>query len=199
MYEVTIFDCNGNTYSENDQPVRFAIPEINANGNASTVRDVVTNDAILNAFGADTSVADDLISIDDSDIVDAFRDAIIDGTRAHDGMELSFNLEFVHHEAEAEVEENNGEAVANTPGRITVYVAGGMRHTDIDIVNGVTTMYECVYNDAVRSLSGMNDTQLSSCAITLNDVEVMPDMLVAKTVKNGDYISMTMRAAHTKG
>lgn len=178
MKEIIINACNGasRTFAAEDD---------------ATLREILAHDDVLAFFEADyDDIAANLEAFNGVGIQDGIRDMILNSQPETD-TEVDIDLEGT------DDEEAENSAEEGTPGRVTVNTSGGLQSTVIDIVNGVTTVREAVYNDAVRARSGMNDTQLSSCVIVLNgDTVNNPESV---RLHDNDTIVLNPRAASTKG
>lgn len=157
-----------------------------------TVNDLINNEAILEFFGAEASdILDSLEKVNDMVITDGAR-SIIANSALQEGMVLEFDLE----SEEAEPAVSNAAA---TQGVVTVHTSGGLQSSIVPITVGVSTVHDAIYNDIVRARSGMTDTQLSNCVITLNEDDITSAAASSKVLASGDVITLTARSASTKG
>lgn len=176
------------------------INSINATRNfnfneGTTLEELTRHDSVQEFFGAEPAeIQESLTEIDGAAISDAVKPYIISAA-LRDGMTLDFDLES---EESDEAEEHN-DASNTEDGVVTVYTSGGLQNTIVQIKVGVTTAREAIYCDTVRARSGMTDTQLSNCVVTLNDEELTPALVNTKTLASGDVITLTARSASTKG
>lgn len=184
--------------SVNEVTRTVAVEPINANGTATTIADVCAMPAVVDFFDMEPAeIKEALTEVSGNEVPDAFRAAIL-GSAAENGAVLAFDIEVEPEEDETEGEEQDV-CTAGTPGTCTILTSGGLQSTNIQIVNGVTSVHDAIYNDAVRTRSGMTDAQLSNCNVTINDVPVDPGQLNVHKVVNGDVVKLDIRVAHTKG
>lgn len=159
----------------------------------TTLEQLINHDSVQEFFGAEPSeIKESLTEIDGAAISDAVKPYIISAA-LRDGMTVTFDLESEESDAPEAAES------ASEDGVVTVYTSGGMQNSIVQIKVGVTTVRDAVYNDTVRARSGMTDTQLSNCVVTLNDEELTPAMVNTKTLSSGDIIILTARGASVKG
>ena len=160
----------------------------------ATLNEILDHDDVKAFFDADfEDIAENLVGLNDNEITDGIRGMIL-GASPENGAEVDIAMESVEVE---DVRGNGGEE--GTPGRVTVNTSGGLQSTVIDITNGVTTLYQAIYNDTVRARSGMNDTQLSSCVVVLNGDAVCAGALETTRLHDNDTITLNARAASIKG
>lgn len=160
----------------------------------TTLEQLINHDSVQEFFGAEPAeIKESLIEIDGAAVSDAVKPYIISAA-LRDGMTVTFDLESEESDAPEATAEN-----ASEDGVVTVYTSGGLQTSIVQIKVGVTTVRDAVYNDTVRARSGMTDTQLSNCVVTLNDEELTPALVNAKTLASGDIITLTARSASTKG
>lgn len=180
----------------------------NADNEVVTIADLCAHASVVEWFEAEPAdIKDSLMSVH-SDIINApsITDSnfeTIINLPLMDGMTLNFDMEAKEVQEEATDEtENNPENAIPTRGEegiVTVYTSGGLQSTIVHITVGVTTVHEAIFNDTVRARSGMTDTQLSSCNINLNEVQVQPGELSTRVLASGDTITLHPRSASTKG
>lgn len=189
--------------SNNDVTRNVALEEINANGNTVTYKDVLGIQDVIDFFDADPQdLEENLVSVNGNDIPTAFKAAVL-SSAVQEGDVLEFDLEVEEPEEDLEEEETEETEQApapnqtGRPGKVAVYVS--VVDVTLDIVNGRTTLHDCVYNDAIRSRTAMNDTQLSNQTLTLNGQEVAPSAWSTRVVVNGDVIRLNPRYAKTGG
>lgn len=159
----------------------------------TTLEQLINHDSVQEFFGAEPAdIKESLTEIDGAAVSDAVKPYIISAA-LRDGMTVTFDLESEESDAPAAAE------AASEDGVVTVYTSGGLQTSIVQIKVGVTTVRDAVYNDTVRARSGMTDTQLSNCVVTLNEEELTPAMVNSKTLSSGDVITLTARSASTKG
>ncbi len=179
------------TIGANDNESWSVQMENTINGEPCTVNDLCCADAVTDAFDADAEdVKAAVTALDGTDIPGAFRTQMF-AAAINDGAVVDIDMDVVNRPAPA--------ANEGATGHVTVNTSGGLNSCQVEIVNGRTTVRQAIFNDTVRRSSGQNDTQLSSCSVMLNEVAVDPALFDTKTVSDGDVITMSPLAPHTKG
>lgn len=194
--------------------------EINAEGKATTLADVLRMEDVLVFFGVDPTNADEadavinhVIAIDDTELPGAFRAAVL-GSAAANNQVVDIDLDGRVEENEVDDEESDEEedeeegadedtgsdrGEIGSQGTVTVFTSGGLQATNIQIVVGTTSVRSAIFNDSVRARSGMTDTMLSNCDVLVNDEPVCATRLGDVKCWNGDSIVLSIRTAHSKG
>lgn len=185
MFEIQI--------NANNATRTIAVEEIGANGKAPTLVDVFGMDAVQGFLGQDAdSICEAVEEINGTAVPDAFRSTLLNAAITED-MVVAVDIDVAAEEDEGDQDE------VGAPGVVTVYTSGGLQATNIEITCGVTSLRDAIYNDCVRSRSGMSDAQLSNCDIMVNDGVVLADALDHVVCNNGDRIVLSIRTCHSKG
>ena len=179
----------------NNETVNVQLADTNENGNPTTLNDLCESDAMTSLFDMEADdIKQEVTELNETAIPDTFRRQMF-GAELEDGATVTLDIEFVNKPQS----EGGDNAAEGTPGTVTVCTSGGLNSCTVAITNGRTTVRQAIFNDTVRQSSGQNDTQLSSCSVMLNEVAVDPSVFDTRTVNNGDVITLTVMAAHTKG
>lgn len=180
MKEITINGINGSS-------IQFAVED------TSTIADVCAHQTVCEFFDEDAdTIKDNLIEMNEGD-VSRFRATVLTA-RPNDGDVLLFDLDGqVSNDGEDE------DAEGGEPGIVVVATSGGLQTTNVAIICGRTTVHDAIYRDEVRARSGMSDAQLSNCNIILNDETISESASHDRTLRNGDTITLSARAASSKG
>lgn len=180
MKEITINGINGSS-------MQFAVED------NSTIADVCAHQTVCEFFDEDAdTIKDSLIEMNEGD-VSRFRATVLTA-RPNDGDVLLFDLDGQVSDADEDADAEGGE-----PGIVVVATSGGLQTTNVAIICGRTTVHDAIYRDEVRARSGMSDAQLSNCNIILNDEPISESASHDRTLKNGDTITLSARAASSKG
>lgn len=178
MKEITINGTNGSS-------MQFAVED------NSTIADVCAHQTVCEFFDSDAdTIKDNLIELNECDISRS-RDTVLTA-RPNDGDVLLFDLD-------GQVSDDDEDAEGGEPGIVVVATSGGLQTTNVAIICGRTTVHDAIYRDEVRARSGMSDAQLSNCNIILNDEPISESASYDRTLKNGDTITLSARAASSKG
>lgn len=189
MFEIQI--------NANNATRTIAVEEIGANGKAPTLVDVFGMDAVQDFLGQDAdNICEAVEEINGTAVPDAFRSTLLNAAITED-MVVAVDIDVAAEEDEGD--QNQVESEVGAPGVATVYTSGGLQATNIEITCGVTSLRDAIYNDCVRSRSGMSDAQLSNCDIMVNDGVVAADALDRVVCNNGDRIVLSIRTCHSKG
>ena len=187
-----IHDSNANNATRT-----IAVEEIGANGKAPTLVDVFGMDAVQDFLGQDVdNICEAVEEINGTAVPDAFRSTLLNAAIT-ENMVVAVDIDVTPEEDEGA--QNEAESEVGAPGVATVYTSGGLQATNIEITCGVTSLRDAIYNDCVRSRSGMSDAQLSNCDIMVNDSVVSADSLDLVKCNNGDRIVLSIRTCHSKG
>lgn len=180
MKEITINGINGSS-------IQFAVED------NSTIAEVCAHQTVCEFFDEDAdTIKDNLIEMNEGD-VSRFRATVLTA-RPNDGDVLLFDLDGqVSNDGEDE------DAEGGEPGIVVVATSGGLQTTNVAIICGRTTVHDAIYRDEVRARSGMSDAQLSNCNIILNDETISESASHDRTLRNGDTITLSARAASSKG
>lgn len=84
-------------------------------------------------------------------------------------------------------------------GIVKVMTNGGMVGTNVEIIDGVTTVQEAIYSDLVKARSGMDETAISNCMVLLDGDTINANHLATRVLHSGDTIDLTPRFAASKG
>lgn len=156
----------------------------------TTLAQICEHETVMAFFDEDAdTIKENLLEMNGGD-VSAFRGSLLTA-QPSDGDSLLFDLD-------GEVEENNS-GEDGEDGVVVVATSGGLQTTNVDIVCGRTTVHDAIYCDVVRARSGMTDAQLSNCTILLNEEEISDEVSRTRTLRNGDTITLSARAASSKG
>lgn len=189
MFEIQI--------NANNATRTIAVEEIGANGKAPTLVDVFGMDAVQDFLGQDVdNICEAVEEINGTAVPDAFRSMLLNAAIT-ENMVVAVDIDVTPEEDEGA--QNEVESEVGAPGVATVYTSGGLQATNIEITCGVTSLRDAIYNDCVRSRSGMSDAQLSNCDIMVNDSVVSADSLDIVKCNNGDRIVLSIRTCHSKG
>lgn len=201
----------------NDTTRTIIADEINAEGKATTLADILRMDEVLAFFGVDPAneeerdtVIANVAAIDGTELPEAFRAAVLGAAATndqvvdvyldgHDDDDDDDDDDDADEEEEEEEDAGADRGAAGSQGTVTVFTSGGLQATNIQIVAGVTSVQSAIFNDNVRARSGMSDTMLSNCDVFVNDKPVCAGALDSVKCWNGDNIVLSIRTAHTKG
>ena len=193
MFEIQI--------NANNETRTVAVEEIGAGGRATTLVDVFGMDAVQEFLGVGVEdICEAVEELNGTAVPDAFRATLL-GAAITDDMTVTVDIDIDTNEEEGadDEEEHGADSAVGTPGVATVYTSGGLQATNIEITCGVTSLRDAIYNDCVRSRSGMSDAQISNCDIMVNDSVVPADKLDLVKCNNGDRIVLSIRSCHSKG
>ena len=84
-------------------------------------------------------------------------------------------------------------------GIVKVTTNGGMVSTNVEIIDGKTTVQDAIYSQLVQARSGMDETAISNCMILLDGDTVTPNHIATRVLHSGDTIDLTPRFAASKG
>jgi hypothetical protein len=177
--------------------------ETNEQGNPTTVGDVLSYDAVSNAF-PDLDLDDMELLYNGEEVPEGLLSIILKQP-AKDGDEYEVNAICVVDQDDDDDDEDGsdmteGEAAPQgEQGRCTVISNGGFVRTPINIVSGVTTPREVIFNDIIEQATGMTSTQLSNCDVSQNDENRGPDSLDHAKVSDGDVIRISLRVSKEGG
>ncbi len=180
-----------------------------------TVKNICEHNSIIELFGEDVDTIKNALAVYAGNPIpaaSAFRDMIL-ASEVTSGLVLEFDLEAERHltgethtEAE-EAEEDEGyfydrvsaRPSAGSTGIVTVATSGGLQTTNVDIINGITTIKQAISAEKVKARSGMSEAQISSCNILFNGEQVTAEFADSKVLYSGDTICLTARVASSKG
>lgn len=184
-----------------DNELTVSIESI-TNGHPTTVKDVLSLQAVVDAFEEDPEANFESYNGDDVPEADAIRNMVL-AQQAKEGDEYGINAccEIETDDDDDEPQAPAAQAPVNTgaDGFCTVISNGGFVTTRIAIKNGVTKLADVVFSDEVSRNSGMSRSQLSNCDITQNYEQRRADSLEHAPVKDGDTIRITLRVSKEGG
>ena len=195
--------------SDESDFVSVAVDAINANGAATTVRDVFAYDEVRH-FLPDLE-ASDLEAYNGGDITsESILECILDRP-CRDGDEYTVDCPIFRDEDEEDLDDDDpeeneveGEVAVNqipsgTAGTVEVITNGGFVRTTIQIHHKEPSVDEVVFNDAVIQRSGLTRTQLSSSDVSVNNVPVGADAFSHYKLSVGDEIRVSLRVSKSGG
>lgn len=190
MLEVILNAANG-------EVITVAL-EDQTNGHPTKLSDLCFNQAVCEWFDAEPyDIMSALETINCVEIADEMRAARLNAA-LEDGAILSFNLDAAFGDDDVD-EDEQADEVDNQQGSVTVYTSGRLRHADVPIINGQTSLYDAIHSVQVREMSGRTDEQLTNYFVSLNDTMVHPETLQSRALNNGDIIDLSPNAIKTHG
>lgn len=153
--------------------------------------------AILNAALEDGAVINiDYFSAEDNDGNQIDQDADDDHDDVFDDDDDTDNQDNAAQAAAAPQETLAGDV---RHGIVKVTTNGGMVSTNVEIIDGKTTVQDAIYSELVQARSGMDETAISNCMILLDGDTVTPNHIATRVLHSGDTIDLTPRFAASKG
>ena len=183
-----------------DSFVTVNADELNAQGNPTTVGDVLGYTSVKEAFP--DMDEDTELTYNGQEVPDGLK-AIILKQPAKDGdvyeVEAVCVVDQDDDGDEAEGAEGTTQPELGAQGRCTVISNGGFVRTTVDIYSGRTSLREVIFSDAIIRATGMSTTQLSNCDVSQNDENRGPDSLDHAKVTDGDVIRISLRVSKDGG
>ena len=184
--------------NSNNNVVRNFVAE-----DTDTIYDVLNSKAVLDMFAANSdTIINALVEINSSSVPDAFKNMLIN-SEVEDGMSLFINLEAIVSNFDTDNEEDNqqedyNEQHTEAPRYGTVSVYAGLQTLAVRITPEVTTLKEVLTSDVVAGATAMDEEMIFRCRVEVNYNEISRETASQYTLKDGDFVSISPRAAATK-
>lgn len=184
--------------NSNNNVVRNFVAE-----DTDTIYNVLSSKAVLDMFAANAdTIINALEEINSSSVPDAFKNMLIN-SEVEDGMSLLINLEAFVSNFDTDNEEDNqqedyNEQHTEAPHYGTVSVYAGLRTLAVRITPEVTTLKEVLTSDVVAGATAMDEEMIFRCRVEVNYNEISRETASQYTLKDGDFVSISPRAAATK-
>lgn len=184
--------------NSNNNVVRNFVAE-----DTDTIYDVLNSKAVLDMFAANAdTIINALEEINSSSVPDAFKNMLIN-SEVEDGMSLFIDLEAIVRNFDTDNEEDNqqedyNEQHTEAPHYGTVSVYAGLQTLAVRITPEVTTLKEVLTSDVVAGATAMDEEMIFRCRVEVNYNEISRETASQYTLKDGDFVSISPRAAATK-
>lgn len=184
--------------NSNNNVVRNFVAE-----DTDTIYNVLNSTAVLDMFAANAdTIINALEEINSSSVPDAFKNMLIN-SEVEDGMSLFINLEAIANNFDTDNEEDNqqedyNEQHTEAPHYGTVSVYAGLQTLAVRITPEVTTLKEVLTSDVVAGATAMDEEMIFRCRVEVNYNEINRETASQYTLKDGDFVSISPRAAATK-
>lgn len=184
--------------NSNNNVVRNFVAE-----DTDTIYNVLSSKAVLDMFAANAdTIINALEEINSSSVPDAFKNMLIN-SEVEDGMSLFIDLEAIVSNFDTDNEEDNqqedyNEQHTEAPHYGTVSVYAGLQTLAVRITPEVTTLKEVLTSDVVAGATAMDEEMIFRCRVEVNYNEISRETASQYTLKDGDFVSISPRAAATK-
>lgn len=184
--------------NSNNNVVRNFVAE-----DTDTIYNVLNSKAVLDMFAANAdTIINALEEINSSSVPDAFKNMLIN-SEVEDGMSLFIDLEAIANNFDTDNEEDNqqedyNEQHTEAPHYGTVSVYAGLQTLAVRITPEVTTLKEVLTSDVVAGATAMDEEMIFRCRVEVNYNEINRETASQYTLKDGDFVSISPRAAATK-
>lgn len=183
-----------------DSFVTVNADELNAQGNPTTVGDVLGYSSVQEAFP--DMDEDTELTYNGQEVPDGLKEIILKQP-AKDGdvyeVEAVCVVDQDDDDDAGDPAEGTTQPELGAQGRCTVISNGGFVRTTVDIVSGRTSLRDVIFSDAIIRATGMSTTQLSNCDVSQNDENRGPDSLDHAKVTDGDVIRISLRVSKDGG